>query len=285
MQVYEKERQIQREVAATVEERLPDVEVLAAELSGPERLTVYIDHPAGVDHALCERVTDVLRSYLDHYTLDVSSPGLERPLRTPAHFARRRRPARGHPHEHGDRRPQALPRRGRRRRRARGDPRDRRRAGGDPVRGDRARQSHRRGIGRNHEPGDPGSRQADREGEGHRGRDARPRARGRPARRLQEDAGRSAARTGRARPRERRLPRLVDRAAPRTSRSACSTRRASARSPSSRRPRPRTASARTRSSPTTTSPSTGPTSTRRSSSAATSPPRTSAASPRRRPSR
>ena len=86
MQVYERERQIQREVAATVEERLPDVEVLAAELSGPERLTVYIDHPGGVDHALCEQVTDVLRSYLNHYTLDVSSPGLERPLRTSAHF-------------------------------------------------------------------------------------------------------------------------------------------------------------------------------------------------------
>jgi ribosome maturation factor RimP len=87
MQVYEKERQIQREVAATVEERLPEIEVLAAELSGPERLTVYIDHPDGVDHALCARVTDVLRGYLEHYTLDVSSPGLERPLRTPRHFA------------------------------------------------------------------------------------------------------------------------------------------------------------------------------------------------------
>ena len=87
MQVYEKERQLQREVAATVEGRLPEVEVLAAELSGPERLTVYIDHPDGVDHALCEQVTDVLRDYLERYTLDVSSPGLERPLRTPAHFA------------------------------------------------------------------------------------------------------------------------------------------------------------------------------------------------------
>jgi ribosome maturation factor RimP len=87
MQVYEKERQLQREVAATVEGRLPDVEVLAVELSGPERLTVYIDHPDGVDHALCERVTDVLRSYLEHYSLDVSSPGLERPLRTSTHFA------------------------------------------------------------------------------------------------------------------------------------------------------------------------------------------------------
>ena len=87
MQVYDKERQLQQEVAATVEGRLPDVEVLAVELSGPERLTVYIDHPDGVDHALCERVTDALRSYLEHYTLDVSSPGLERPLRTPEHFA------------------------------------------------------------------------------------------------------------------------------------------------------------------------------------------------------
>src|SRR4029453_7006782 len=87
MQVYEKERQLQREVAATVEGRLPDVEVLAVELSGPERLTVYIDHPDGVDHALCEQVTDVLRDYLEHYSLDVSSPGLERPLRTPRHFA------------------------------------------------------------------------------------------------------------------------------------------------------------------------------------------------------
>ncbi|HXV57558.1 MAG TPA: hypothetical protein VD704_06795 [Gaiellaceae bacterium] len=87
MQVYEMERQLQREVAESVEDRLPDVEVLAVELGGPERLTVFIDHPAGVDHALCERVTDVLRHYLNRYTLEVSSPGLERPLRTREHFA------------------------------------------------------------------------------------------------------------------------------------------------------------------------------------------------------
>ena len=85
-QVYEKERQLQREVAETVEGRLPDVEVLAVELGGPERFTVFIDHPHGVDHALCERVTGVLRGYLDRYTLDVSSPGLERPLRKREHF-------------------------------------------------------------------------------------------------------------------------------------------------------------------------------------------------------
>jgi len=85
-QVHERERQLTREVSQTVMQGLPGVEVLAVELSGPARFTVYIDHPTGVDHALCERVTNLLRSYLDRYTVDVSSPGLERPLRTSAHF-------------------------------------------------------------------------------------------------------------------------------------------------------------------------------------------------------
>jgi ribosome maturation factor RimP len=85
-QVHQQERELTREVSQTVERGLPGVEVLAVELSGPERFTVYIDHPTGVDHALCERVTGLLRGYLDRYTVDVSSPGIERPLRTPAHF-------------------------------------------------------------------------------------------------------------------------------------------------------------------------------------------------------
>jgi ribosome maturation factor RimP len=85
-QVYEKERELHREVAETVQARLPDVDVLAVELAGPDRLAVYVDHPDGVDHALCERVTGVLRGYLDRYSLDVSSPGLERPVRRRAHF-------------------------------------------------------------------------------------------------------------------------------------------------------------------------------------------------------
>jgi ribosome maturation factor RimP len=86
-QVYERERQLHREVAETVESRIPEIEVLAVELGGPEHITVYVDHPAGVDHALCERVTNELRPYLDRYRVDVSSPGFERPLRTRAHFA------------------------------------------------------------------------------------------------------------------------------------------------------------------------------------------------------
>ncbi len=84
--IHERERELTREVTQTVEEGLAGVDVLAVELSGRERFTVYIDHPQGVDHALCERVTNLLRGYLDRYTVDVSSPGFERPLRTRAHF-------------------------------------------------------------------------------------------------------------------------------------------------------------------------------------------------------
>jgi len=85
--VHEKERTLQREVSTRVEGALPEVEVLAVELSGPDRFTVYVDRVGrGVDHALCARVTDVLRDYLREYSVDVSSPGPERPLRKPAHF-------------------------------------------------------------------------------------------------------------------------------------------------------------------------------------------------------
>ena len=84
--VHDKERQLTKEITQTVETGIPGVEVLAVELSGPERFTVFVDHPTGVDHALCARVTNVLRGYLDRYTVDVSSPGVERPLRRPAHF-------------------------------------------------------------------------------------------------------------------------------------------------------------------------------------------------------
>jgi ribosome maturation factor RimP len=86
--VYEKERTLTRDVVQRVEGTLPGVEVLAVELNGPERFCVYIDHAKGVDHGLCERVTDVLRDYLRDYSVDVSSPGTERPLRTREHFTR-----------------------------------------------------------------------------------------------------------------------------------------------------------------------------------------------------
>ena len=86
--VYDKERALEQEISGKVEEALPGVEVLAVELTGPERFTVYVDRDEGVDHALCEQVTHVLWDYLRTYSVDVSSPGLERPLRKPAHFGR-----------------------------------------------------------------------------------------------------------------------------------------------------------------------------------------------------
>src|SRR5579871_6830934 len=88
----EKEKELYREVSRTVESALPGVEVLALEITGRERFCVYVDQPGGVDHALCERVSGILRPYLERYSVEVSSPGSDRPLRTREHF----RAAEGH---------------------------------------------------------------------------------------------------------------------------------------------------------------------------------------------
>jgi ribosome maturation factor RimP len=84
---FERERQLQNEIAPRVEHDLPGVDVLAVELLTPSRFCIYVDHPDGVDHALCARVTDVLRDYLRDFAIEVSSPGLDRPLRRQEHFA------------------------------------------------------------------------------------------------------------------------------------------------------------------------------------------------------
>ena len=53
-----------------------------------ERLRIVIDREGGVDLALCERVTRHLRELLVDYSLEVSSPGPERPLVKPEHYRR-----------------------------------------------------------------------------------------------------------------------------------------------------------------------------------------------------
>ena len=62
---------------------------------GSGTLRVYIDRPEGVGIEDCERVSRELSALLDvhdpipfAYRLEVSTPGLDRVLRTPAHFER-----------------------------------------------------------------------------------------------------------------------------------------------------------------------------------------------------
>ncbi len=81
----------------------PSVRALGYELVGVEYfpwrkgalLRVYIDSAEGITVDDCERVSHQVSGVLDvedpireGYTLEVSSPGLDRPLFTPAHFQR-----------------------------------------------------------------------------------------------------------------------------------------------------------------------------------------------------
>jgi ribosome maturation factor RimP len=66
----------------------PEVEVLLAEVISGSTLRLFIDHPDGVTLGLCERVSGQLNDYRDRYSLEVSSPGADRPLTKPQHFRR-----------------------------------------------------------------------------------------------------------------------------------------------------------------------------------------------------
>ena len=79
---------LQRDIETRLSATEPDVEVLLAERVAAARVRLTIDHPDGVSLALCERVTHQLRDLLEEYSLEVSSPGPERPLTKPDHFRR-----------------------------------------------------------------------------------------------------------------------------------------------------------------------------------------------------
>lgn len=79
---------LQEQIEARLAESEPEVEVLLAEVVGGRCLRVFIDHPEGVTLATCERVTALLSDMRERYSLEVSSPGSERPLTKPAHFRR-----------------------------------------------------------------------------------------------------------------------------------------------------------------------------------------------------
>jgi ribosome maturation factor RimP len=79
---------LQTEIERRLADTEPDIEVLLAEVAGGRCLRVFIDHPDGVTLEMCERVTMHLNDLRERYSLEVSSPGRERPLTKPAHFRR-----------------------------------------------------------------------------------------------------------------------------------------------------------------------------------------------------
>jgi ribosome maturation factor RimP len=52
-----------------------ELDLVALEQPATESLRLFIDHPKGVDLALCERVTRHLNHLRADYALEVSSPG------------------------------------------------------------------------------------------------------------------------------------------------------------------------------------------------------------------
>ncbi len=78
--------QLQEKIEDRLAAEQPDVELLTLERPAAERLRLVIDRPSGVDIALCESVTGSLRDLLEDWSLEVSSPGPERPLTKPEHY-------------------------------------------------------------------------------------------------------------------------------------------------------------------------------------------------------
>ncbi len=76
-----------------------DIEIAEVQLRGggnARLLRIYIDKPGGVTHGDCELISERLGKLLDeedavpgdHYTLEVSSPGVDRKLSRPRDFER-----------------------------------------------------------------------------------------------------------------------------------------------------------------------------------------------------
>src|SRR5262249_55964319 len=66
---------LQQDIQSQLSELDPEIDLLAVEQPGGEMLRLFIDHPDGVDLALCERVTHHLNHLRADYALEVSSPG------------------------------------------------------------------------------------------------------------------------------------------------------------------------------------------------------------------
>jgi ribosome maturation factor RimP len=90
-EILEKVRSIAAPLTAQEGMELVDVEIGGA--GGRQALRLFIDRPGGVSLDDCTAVSRAVSAALDvedpiqgAYDLEVSSPGLDRPLRTPEHF-------------------------------------------------------------------------------------------------------------------------------------------------------------------------------------------------------
>ena len=66
---------LQQDIQQQLRELDSELDLVALEQPSKEALRLFIDHPGGVDLALCERVTLHLNHLRAEYALEVSSPG------------------------------------------------------------------------------------------------------------------------------------------------------------------------------------------------------------------
>jgi ribosome maturation factor RimP len=93
-EVTAKVQEIAERVGASDGLEVVEVQLLGG--GGARVLRIFIDKPEGVTHADCEMISHNVGTILDvedlipgaHYTLEVSSPGVERKLTKPQHFER-----------------------------------------------------------------------------------------------------------------------------------------------------------------------------------------------------
>jgi len=67
---------------------LPAIDVVDVKALPGGVLRVLVDHPEGVDHERCVEVGRALAAFRERFALEVSSPGIPRPLTKPAHYER-----------------------------------------------------------------------------------------------------------------------------------------------------------------------------------------------------
>lgn len=65
----------EQEIQQQLSELDDEIDLVALEKPRGDALRLFIDHPEGVDLALCERVSKHLKHLLVDYSLEVSSPG------------------------------------------------------------------------------------------------------------------------------------------------------------------------------------------------------------------